>query len=103
MPGVDRRVISREDARSASRRVIMPIRNWIFVSHSNHDLEKVRRIRDFLESRGHSPILFFLLSLTNSSLLPKLIEEEIHLRHYFVLCNSKASRQSAWVQEEIRI
>jgi hypothetical protein len=81
----------------------MAIRNWIFVSHSSHDLEKVRQVRDFLESRGHSPVLFFLLSLTNSSLLPKLIEEEIRLRHFFVLCNSKAARDSVWVQQEIRI
>jgi hypothetical protein len=81
----------------------MAIANWFFISHSSIDLKKVRQIRDFLESRGHSPILFFLLSLTNSSLLPELIKKEIHLRHFFVLCSSEASRKSAWVQEEIRI
>ena len=81
----------------------MAISNWIFVSHASLDLQKVRQIRDFLETRGHSPVLFFLLSLTNSSLLPELIKEEIRLRNFFVLCNSKAARESEWVQEEIRI
>jgi hypothetical protein len=84
-------------------RRIMAITNWIFVSHSSVDLKKVWQIRDFLETRGHSPILFFLLSLTNSSLLPELIKEEIRMRNFFVLCNSEASRKSEWVQEEIRI
>lgn len=28
---------------------------WIFVSHSHRDLEKVRRIRNELERRGHNP------------------------------------------------
>jgi hypothetical protein len=32
----------------------------ILVSHSHHDLEKVRRIRSELERRGHNPFLFFL-------------------------------------------
>jgi hypothetical protein len=45
----------------------------------------------------------FLLSLTDSSLLPELIEKEIRLRKFFVFCSSKASRKSEWVQEEIRI
>ncbi len=33
---------------------------WIFVSHSNKDLEAVRRIRNEVENRGANPILFFL-------------------------------------------
>lgn len=33
---------------------------WIFVSHSHHDLEKVRQVRNELEQRGHNPLLFFL-------------------------------------------
>lgn len=39
---------------------------WIFVSHSHHDLEKVRQIRNYLESRGHNPLLFYLKCLTNN-------------------------------------
>jgi hypothetical protein len=84
-------------------RRVMAIANWIFVSHSSRDLQRVRQIRDFLEARGHNPILFFLLSLTNSSLLPELIKHEIRLRNFFVFCNSEASRKSEWVREEIRI
>jgi hypothetical protein len=88
---------------SDQERRVMAIANWIFVSHSSRDLQRVRQIRDFLESRGHSPILFFLLSLTNSSLLPELIKQEIRLRNFFIFCSSEASRKSEWVQEEIRI
>jgi TIR domain len=36
-------------------------------------------------------------------MLPELIEKEIGLGHFFVFCNSEASRKSQWVQEEIRI
>ena len=33
---------------------------WIFVSHSNKDVKKVREIRDLLEREGHKPLLFYL-------------------------------------------
>ena len=43
--------------------------NWIFVSHSIKDLTEVRGIRNFLETKGHNPILFYLRSLQDDDLL----------------------------------
>jgi len=77
--------------------------NWIFVSHSNTDIVEVRGIRDFFESRGHNPILFYLRSLNDDDHLPELLEREINARNFFVLCDSPNSRRSKWVQEEIRM
>jgi hypothetical protein len=77
--------------------------NWIFVSHSNNDLESVRGIRNFFEARGHNPILFYLRCLTNDDLLPELLEREIGARNFFVLCDSENSRASRWVQQEIEM
>lgn len=77
---------------------------WIFVSHSNLDLTKVRQIRDALENDGHNPLLFFLKGLQkNDARLPQLIRDEIEARTWFVLCESVHSRTSPWVQEEVAI
>jgi hypothetical protein len=77
---------------------------WIFISHSNLDLRKVRKIRDALENDGHKPLLFFLKSLQNGDArLPQLIRDEINARTWFVLCDSDHSRASNWVQEEVAI
>jgi hypothetical protein len=77
---------------------------WIFVSHSNKDVTKVRKIRDFLEREGHRPLLFYLKSLNQGDArLPQLIRDEIHARTWFVLCDSEAARASYWVQEEKRL
>ena len=77
--------------------------NWIFVSHSNKDLTEVRGIRNFLEMKGHNPILFYLRSLQDDDLLPDLLKREIEVRNFFVLCNSPNADRSIWVQEEIRM
>lgn len=46
------------------------------VSHPHRDLEKVRRIRNELERRGHNPLLFFLKYLEDDDArLPEGIEE----------------------------
>ena len=59
-----------------------------FSSHSHRDLEKVRRIRNELERRGHNPLLFFLKCLeADDARLPELIRDEIKARTFFVLCN----------------
>lgn len=77
---------------------------WIFVSHSNKDLKKVREIRDFLEREGHKPLLFYLRCLeTDNARLPQLIKDEIEARTWFVLCDSDNAKNSNWVQEERRI
>jgi len=80
-----------------------PPGNWIFVSHSNDDVDAVRKIRDYLEQQGHSPILFFMLCLSNDDQLPSLIEREINARSFFVLCDSDSARKSVWVQQEIEM
>jgi hypothetical protein len=77
---------------------------WIFVSHSNLDLEKVRQVRDALEKDGHNPILFFLKCLTaRDPRLPQLIKDEIAARTWFVLCRSTNSENASWVREEVEI
>jgi TIR domain-containing protein len=77
--------------------------NWIFVSHSNKDLTEVRGIRNFLETKRHNPILFYLRSLQDDDLLPDFLKREIEARNFFVLCNSPNAGRSIWVQEEIRM
>src|ERR1700722_7946284 len=77
---------------------------WIFLSHSNLDLEKVRQVRDALEKDGHNPILFFLKCLTaGDPRLPQLIKDEIAARTWFVLCRSTNSENASWVREEVEI
>jgi hypothetical protein len=77
---------------------------WIFVSHSNEDMKKVREIRDLLEREGHRPLLFYLRCLENKDArLPSLLRDEIEARRWFVLCDSDNSRTSEYVQEEVRI
>ncbi len=77
---------------------------WIFVSHSHHDQEKVRKIRNYLEDRGHNPLLFFLKCLDDDDArLPKLIRDEIRSRNWFVLCDSPNAKASKYVPEEIAL
>ncbi len=67
-------------------------------------MEKVREIRNELERRGHNPLLFFLKCLeTDDARLPELIRDEIKARTFFVLCNTRASRRSKWVKQEIEL
>jgi hypothetical protein len=75
--------------------------SWIFVSHSHHDIEKVRQIRNYLEQHGANPLLFFLKCLNDDDArLPELINDEILARNFFVLCESENARNSSWVQQE---
>ena len=52
---------------------------WIFVSHSQRDLEEVNPIRNELERREHHPPLFFLKCLEANDARP-FEREEISLR-----------------------
>ena len=80
---------------------------WIFVSHSNRDIEKVREIRNELERRGHNPVLFYLkcMEVTEADdlLLWQLIEPEIQAREWFVLCDSPNARSSPAVLREMEL
>lgn len=75
---------------------------YIFISHSHKDIEKVRLVRNYLESLSRcEPLLFFLLSVTDDNLITELIENEIDARIWFVLCQSQNARKSNWVKSEV--
>lgn len=74
---------------------------WIFVSHSNKDWTHVKFVRDYLENKGHRPLLFFLKCLEEDSEINDLIKREIESRNWFILCESENSRKSKWVQAEL--
>ena len=77
---------------------------YVFLSHSHHDYEKVRGVRDLLEEEGFRPLMFFLKCLEKDEydeLTRKLIEEEIDSRQRFILCRSKNADRSKWVKFEV--
>lgn len=77
---------------------------YVFLSHSHHDYEKVRVVRDLLEDGGFRPLMFFLKCLEKdeyNELTQTLIKEEIDSRQRFVLCKSKNANKSKWVQFEV--
>lgn len=80
-------------------------RIFVFLSHSHHDYEKVRMVRDFLENKGFRPLMFFLKCLEKKgyeNLTKKLIKEEIDNRQRFVLCDSENAKESDWVKFEVK-
>lgn len=74
---------------------------WIFLSHSNEDYEKVRRVRNFLEEMNTRPLMFFLKCLNDNDEIEDLIKREIEARTRFILCDSENARKSNWVTKEI--
>jgi hypothetical protein len=80
-----------------------PDGGWIFLSHSTKDWKQVRRIRNYLEEKGHRPLAFFLKCLTDHSELDGLIRREIEARTWFLLCDSPNARQSRWVRAEVEM
>ena len=77
---------------------------FVFLSHSHHDYEKVRMVRDLLEKEGFRPLMFFLKCLEKDGyeeLTRTLIKEEIDSRQRFILCKSKNTEGSSWVQFEV--
>jgi hypothetical protein len=74
----------------------------IFLSHSSKDVEKVRKIRDILESLEFEPLLFHMKCLDDENeVLEDFIKKEIDARNIFVYCKSKNAEASAWVQKEV--
>ena len=73
---------------------------YIFVSHSHQDIEKVRVLRNYLESINTEPILFFLKSLNDKDEIVELIKREIDARAWFIYCDSENAKNSTWVQTE---
>ncbi len=76
-------------------------KRWIFVSHASEDIVMVRRVRNYLERNGGSPLLFHLLALEHAEAFWPLIEKEIQSRSFFLYCDSPAAQNSSWVQMEI--
>ena len=74
---------------------------WVFLSHSNKDFEKVRRVRDMLENQHMRPLMFFLNCLNDDEEIDNLIKREIDCRTRFILCDSNEARNSKWVQKEV--
>ena len=74
---------------------------YIFISHSHKDVDKVRVVRNYLESVLSEPILFFLKSKTDEDEITSLIEDEIDARIWFIYCRSKNAEESNWVKKEL--
>lgn len=74
---------------------------WIFVSHSTKDFEKVRILRNMMEEIGMRPLLFYLKCLKDKPEVIELLKREIDVRPRFLLCDSKNSRESEYVCEEV--
>lgn len=74
----------------------------IFLSHSHKDIDKVRKLREILESLDFEPLIFFLQCLDdNNDELEDFIKREIDARRVFIYCKSKNAENSAWVQKEL--
>ena len=80
--------------------VCSPFHEWVFVSHSSKDLLNVRKVRNHLEERGASPLLFHLLAFKEPEEFWPIIEREISERNFFLYCESEAAEKSPWVQRE---
>ena len=74
---------------------------YIFLSHSQNDIQKVRKVRDYLEQYSFEPILFNLKCLTDSDELSSLVKREIQARKWFLYLHSKNSAKSPRVQAEV--
>lgn len=74
---------------------------WIFLSHSNKDFAKVRKIRNYLEEKDCRPLMFYLKCLSKDDEINDLIRREIDCRTRFIICDSENARASKWVQSEI--
>lgn len=74
---------------------------WVFISHSNKDFEKITLVRNKLESMHYRPLLFFLKCLDEDVEIFELIKREIQARDRFILCSSKNTSSSEWVQKEV--
>lgn len=83
---------------------------YFFLSHSSKDVEKVRLIRNLIESENGNPIMFYLKCLDgddpsgeDKEQLKGLISREIMARKKFILCRSKYTESplsSEWIEWE---
>lgn len=75
-------------------------KSWIFVSHASADLANARRVRNLVEERGASPLLFYLMALEDPEEFWPIIEREIRARNFFLYCESPSAKLSSWVRKE---
>jgi hypothetical protein len=73
---------------------------WIFVSHASDDLVQVRKVRNYLEEKGASQLLFHLLALKEPEEFWPIIAKEIEGRNFFLFCESEIARTREWVRRE---
>lgn len=74
----------------------------VFLSHSHKDIDRVRKIRNIMESVGIDSIMFYLKCLDDDNeILEDFIKKEIEARNVFIYCKSKNSENSKWVQMEL--
>lgn len=74
----------------------------VFLSHSHKDIDKVRKIRNILETINIDPIMFYLKCLDDDNdVLEDFIKREIESRNIFIYCKSPNSENSVWVQKEL--
>ena len=73
---------------------------WIFVSHASDDLLRVREVRNYLESKGASPLLFHLKALADPEDFWPVIKREIAERNFFLYCQSAVAEEREWVRRE---
>ncbi|MDE7330430.1 MAG: toll/interleukin-1 receptor domain-containing protein, partial [Clostridia bacterium] len=74
----------------------------IFLSHSHADIEKVRKLRDVLETLECEPLIFFLKCLDDDTdVLEDFIQREIENRSLFLYCKSENAEKSVWVKKEL--
>jgi hypothetical protein len=73
---------------------------WIFVSHASDDLVQVRKVRNYLEEKGASPLLFHLLALKEPEEFWPIIAKEIEARNFFLYCESEIAQTREWVRRE---
>lgn len=74
---------------------------YAFLSHSHKDIEKVRQIRNYMETEGFEPLCFYLKCLEKDDEIFELIKREIDAREYFIYLNSENARNAEWVQREL--
>ncbi|BAF73054.1 toll/interleukin-1 receptor domain-containing protein [Sulfurovum sp. NBC37-1] len=76
---------------------------WVFLSHSSHDYEEVKIVRNYLEDNGFSALMFYLKSLEDEdkkNMIKPLLEWEISARNIFVSCTSSFAEESKWFKWE---
>ena len=74
---------------------------YVFLAHSHDDIDRVRKIRNYLEEQGFEPLCFYLKCLEQDAEVFELVTREIDAREWFVYLDSPNARKSEWVAKEL--